>query len=537
MKAAVALAAFAAFGLAGCYGEIGDVTTPDPDGPRNLCEVGERDVPGPRLVRRTTGPELGATIRGGFGLTTAEWAGPSVPSDAAGRNGFTNNVDRLIVDDAYARGLLTTAEQVADAVLEPTVLARVLPCAASGGEACARTYLETVGRRLYRRPMTDAEAARYLELHAAITAEEDFATWVRWATVAMVQSPHVVYRSELGEPADGGYRLTGYEIATALAFTLSGTSPDDGLLDAAARGDLDTPEGVAAAAETLAAGGALRDVFLAFSDQWLGLSQLGNLIKSAESFPGFDATVRDAMRRETDGFLERVVFEEQGGMRELLTSPVSVFDATLGGFYGWGGGGVATRPEGWGVGLLAQGALLTINAGNEHTSPTQRGLLVRERLLCTEMPPPPPVVGDIPAPTGNETTRERYEEHTANAACSDCHLQMDPIGFTFEHLDATGRYRATEGPFPIDDTGAIHGVTPEPIPVTGPVELAEALAAEPATATCVASYMASYAYGLDHHDTTCLVSSLAEDLAAGNIGLADFYLGLVATTHFTRRVD
>lgn len=523
--------------FAGCVGQIGDVTPPDPDGPRNLCEAGERDVPGPRLLRRTTAAELTATIRGAFGLTPGEWAGPSVPSDAAGRNGFTNNVDRLIVDDAYARGLLTTAEQVADAILEPVVLARVLPCAGGGGEACAQTYLDTVGRRLYRRPMTGDEAARYLDLHAAITAEEDFATWVRWATVAMVQSPHVVYRSELGEPVEGGYRLTGYEIATALAFTLTGTSPDDALLDRAGRGELDTPEGIASAADALAAGGALRDVFLGFTDQWLGLSQLANLIKSAEAFPGFNPDVRAAMRRETDSFLERVVFEEGGGVRELLTSPVSVVDNTLAGFYGWGGGGVATRPEGWGVGLLAQGALLTINAGNEHTSPTQRGLLVRERLLCTEMPPPPPVVGDIPAPTGNETTRERYEDHTALAACSDCHLQMDPIGFTFEHLDATGRFRATEGPFPIDDTGAIHGVADEPIAVTGPIELAEALAAEPATATCVASYLASYAYGLDHHDTTCLVSTLAEDLAAGTIGIADFYLGLVTTTHFTRRVD
>ena len=524
--------------LAGCYGEIGNVDTPPPDdGPRNLCEPGARDVPGPRLLRRTTGAELGATIRGAFDFTAAEWSGPSVPSDAAGRNGFTNNVDRLIVDDAYAQGLLTTGEQVADAVLDPLVLARVLPCASTGGEACARTYLETVGRRLYRRPMTETEAARYLDLHDRITAEEDFASWVRWATVAMVQSPHVVYRSELGEADGDGYELTGYEIATALAFTLSGTSPDDALLDAAERGDLDSPEGITAAADQLAAGGALRDVFLSFSEQWLGLSALGNLLKDGTAFPGFTPEVRDAMRRETDGFLERVVFEERGGVRELLTSPTTVFDATLAGFYGWGGGGVATRPEGWGVGLLAQGSLLTINAGNQHTSPTQRGLLVREKLLCTEMPPPPPVVGDIPAPTGNETTRERYEEHTENAACSDCHLQMDPIGFTFEHLDATGRYRETEGPFPIDDSGALHGVSEEPIAVAGPIELAEALAAEPATATCVASYIASYAYGLDHHDTTCLVSSLAEDLAAGTIGLADFYLGLVTTTHFTRRVD
>lgn len=532
MRAALLLLA------AGCTGVIhgSDAPPPDPDEPRGVCASGAADVAGPRLLRRMTSVELGATIRQAFGLSTAEWAGPAVPADAAGKNGLTNNVDRLIVDDAYARGLLVTAEQVADAVVAPATLARVLPCASAGGAACARTFLDTVGRRLYRRPLTEAEAARYLALHDRIAAEADFATWVRWATVAIVQSPHVVYRSELGEPDGDGYRLTGYERATALAFTLTGAPPDDALLDRAARGELDTADGLAAAARDLAAGEALRGVFLAFADQWLGLSQLGNLVKSPTAFPGFGPAIRDAMRAETEAFLDHVVFGERGGVRELLTSPTTFVDPTLAGFYGWGGAGATTRPAGWGVGLLAQGSLLTINAGNEHTSPTQRGLLVRERLLCTEMPPPPPVVADIPPPTGNETTRERYEAHFGHEACAGCHLQMDPIGFTFEHLDAAGRYRETEGPFAIDDSGAIHGVA-APIEVEGPVELAEALAATPEVAECVAAYVASHAYGLDHHDTSCLVTSLAGDLAAGELGIADLYLGLVATPHFTRRVD
>src|SRR5690606_33667595 len=124
-----------------------------------------------------------------------------------------------------------------------------------------------------------------------------------------------------------------------------------------------------------------------------------------------------------------------------------------------------------------------------------RGVLVRERFLCHDMPPPPPVVGDLPEPTGNETTRERYEEiHAGNPSCAGCHSLMDPIGFAFEHLDASGRYRETEAGLPIDDSGYLAALGGEDIPFEGPTELAVALAERPEVATCVASYLASYAY-------------------------------------------
>jgi hypothetical protein len=190
------------------------------------------------------------------------------------------------------------------------------------------------------------------------------------------------------------------------------------------------------------------------------------------------------------------------------------------------------------VGLLAQGSLLAINAGNTHTSPTQRGALVRERLLCADIPPPPPVVGDIPPPTGSETTRQRYEQHSASSSCAGCHQLMDPIGFAFEHLDATGRYRELEGAFPIDATGAITARgAGTPITFDGPGELASRLAERPETSTCVAAFMASHAYGLDHHDTSCLVSSLAGQLGRGEVSLLDYYVALTTTPHFTRRAE
>ncbi|HUQ01693.1 MAG TPA: DUF1588 domain-containing protein [Kofleriaceae bacterium] len=552
MRAAVATFIASGLALATAAGCVGHITGGDdageelpPDEPRNVCSAGEADVAGPRLLRRLTSREYTASVRAVFGLSAAEWTGPSLPADPAGRNGFTNNVDRLLVDESYAAALETTAEGVADALILPARLGQVLPCATAGGATCARTFLDTVGRRVYRRPLTDDERARYIALYERVSAQDDFATWVRWATVAMLSSPHFVYRSELGDRDGDTYRLTGYELATALSFAFTGAPPTDGLLDRAASGALDTPEGLASAARELAldpstgrARPAMRTVFQGFTDQWLGLSSLANLVKSGEAFPGFTAEIRASMGRETSAFIDSVVFEQQGGVADLLTSPTSVVDASLAQFYGWPatGTGATTRPDGWGVGLLAQGSLLAINAGNTATSPTQRGALIRERLLCAEIPPPPPVVGDLPPPTGTQTTRQRYEQHTANPSCSGCHQLMDPIGFAFEHLDATGRYRATENGVNIDATGYIAGLEQQ-VTFDGPTELAGALAAESETAVCMASFMASSAFGLDHHDSECLVSSLADQLARDEITIVDFYVGLTSTRHFTRRTD
>jgi hypothetical protein len=113
---------------------------------------------------------------------------------------------------------------------------------------------------------------------------------------------------------------------------------------------------------------------------------------------------------------------------------------------------------------------------------------------------------------------------------------MDPVGFAFEHLDAAGRFRADENGLTIDDTGVLK-VGDDDVAFTGPTELAVTLSERPETAECVASYVASFAYGLDNHDTSCLVSSLTEDFRSKDLGFVDFYIGLSKTRYFTNRVD
>jgi hypothetical protein len=156
--------------------------------------------------------------------------------------------------------------------------------------------------------------------------------------------------------------------------------------------------------------------------------------------------------------------------------------------------------------------------------------------MCGTVPPPPNDVPQLPEPTAAETTRQRYESiHAVEPACKGCHQMLDPIGFGFEHLDATGRFRAREGSFDIDDSGVLSGTTTGDIAFRGPAELAQAVAKLPETATCMASYMAAYALGVNQPNASCLVQSAANELRGG-MSLLDFFIRMSRSEHFRTRL-
>ena len=74
----------------------------------------------------------------------------------------------------------------------------------------------------------------------------------RSAIAAFLSAPSFLYRSEMGEPQpDGTYRLTPWQVASALSYTLWGTTPDAALLASAESGGLETQDDVRAAAQEL----------------------------------------------------------------------------------------------------------------------------------------------------------------------------------------------------------------------------------------------------------------------------------------------
>ncbi len=512
-------------------GADGDGDGGTPDGVQERCE--ESKI-GPPMLRRLTRYELGETIRAVFPEISADFAGTTLGPDTVSALGFANDAAVLTVTEQTAKELEETAQQVATLVTTSPAFAQILPCAATGDAACASSFVDDYGARLFRRALTDAERQRYLDLQVSVQSRSDFATGIRWTLVAMLQSPHVVYRSELGEVDDDGRGLQDWELASALSYDFAGGPPDAELLQLAAEGALADPDVRVQQARRLLGTAAGKEVLARFYVDWLDYERVD--LQSRPNTPEFDA-VRESMSLETRRYIDSVL-ASGGGVDELLLSDHTVLDPALAGFYGYGqsaaDGEAVTRPESWSVGLLAQGSILAANSHAEASSPTRRGLLVYERLLCNERPPVPENIPPIEPPSpGATTTRQRYEEqHAGSPACSGCHALFDPIGFAFEHFDETGRYRADESGLPIDASGAL--LADPDAAFDGLTGLSETLAELPEVTDCISGLSAAYVFG-GAGGTACVAEDARAALAAGDVGLAEFVAQIAASPHFSRR--
>src|SRR6185369_15358702 len=200
------------------------------------CVAGGRD-PGPSPIRRLTRFEYDNTIRDLLGDDSHPSA--AFPPDETAQ-GFDNNAVVLGVTDLLAEQYLDVAEGIAGrAVADAAVMGRIAPCASADAD-CGRSFIQSFGRRAWRRPLTDAEVDR-LALVFGDAAADGFPAAAQAVIEVMLQSPQFLYRVELGVPADGhpGWmKLTPWETASRLSYLMWGSMPDDALLDKAAGGGL-----------------------------------------------------------------------------------------------------------------------------------------------------------------------------------------------------------------------------------------------------------------------------------------------------------
>src|SRR5262249_13048062 len=148
-----------------------------------------------------------------------------------------------------------------------------------------------------------------------------------------------------------------------------------------------------------------------------------------------------------------------------------------------------------GAGMFTQGSFLAVHAKADQTSPVQRGKFVRGRLFCAPPPQPPPnIVVAPPTVDPRLSARERFAQHVAAPLCANCHAYMDPVGFAFEHYDATGHWRDVDGGQPVDSSGMLT-LTDVDGPLTGVADLAQRLTGSAEVRHCVATQWFRYAFG------------------------------------------
>ena len=455
---------------------------------------------------------------------------------------FDDNADAALVTSVHVNEQLRAAGAVVDA-LGPQLRA-IVGCDASVDAAtCADRVTAGFARRAFRRALTGAEAQRY---RALITGARDVDQGVRRAVRAMLVSPSFLYRSEMGEAQpDGTYRLSSYEIASALSYTYWGTMPDDALLDVAARNGLSDAGSIEREARRLLADPRAREQVGAFALQWLGVESVATTPRSAALFPELSDAVRAAMLEESRRFVSYVVFDGTHRFGELFTATDGFVNDALARYYGMTGvtGMDARRvalPAERRGGVLAEGAVMTRYAHSDQASPILRGVFVRVNLLCQEFPPPPANAGGVPDVDPTATTRQRFAQHTSNAACRSCHERIDGIGFGFEQFDAAGRTRATEAGMPIDHSGRLTDVegfgTGSSLDFASPAELGAAIAASPTAQACFARQWFRFARGFrETASQRCAVRAAAQRLREHDGDLRELMLAVSLSPDFVNR--
>ncbi|WP_437738389.1 DUF1592 domain-containing protein [Sorangium sp. So ce1335] len=538
----------AALLLAGCTGIAGD--PPGEDGTGGVVPGGSTEA---QVAERSMFPRLSHaqwenTVRDLLRLDGRPGLSDSFTTDPLG-GVFDNNEAALQVTPGLWGDYQRAAEELAAMVVaDEGKLGRLLPAdLPAEPEARAEAFVERFGERAFRRPLTAEERASYLALFRRgaelYEGEAPFAAGVRAALEALLQSPHFVYRVEIGAgPArDGLIPLSGYEIATKLSYLFWNTMPSDDLLVAAKAGELSSPEGVRATAERMLEDPRARDVVGAFHRQLYDYETYHDLNKDQALFPEFVPEMGEAMQREAELFVDHVVFDREGGLTDLLTSRTAFVDGRLAAVYGVEGEfandfrqvelDAAERS-----GLLTRLGFLAAKATARQPDSIHRGVFVNLRILCASLPPPPDNATGLP-PGEHATNRERVAAHTGKGTCGEaCHATLiNPAGFAFEHYDAIGKYRTTDNGVPVDAADA-YPLGGQPRTYADAVEFSRLLAESSEAHACYAKHWVEFAHG---RDARAKDQSFIKELGEASLGGAstrELILRIVSSTPFLARV-
>jgi hypothetical protein len=487
-------------GATGATGAAGSGATATGPGPITVPATAPQN-PGYMVVRRLNRPEYNNTVADLLGtkLTPAD----TFPGDDLGAE-FDTVGSALSLAPEYVVAYESAATTlIADLFADATRQKTVVTCdVTTGDNACAQTILTAFARRAWRRPVTADEAAA---LMAPVTAAETLGATpvdgLKAALTGVLISPFFLYKIEFDpNPVSGPVRrLNPYELATRLSYSLWSTMPDATLSAAADAGLLATDDQVTAQVNRMLADPRADTLLDNFSAKWLDFVSLDSHDVDPTMFPSYSSAIEASMKAEARRYMHEFLHNPLN-VAGILNSRFTFIDANLATFYGLSRTGATNATDLVKVdttgtqrqGLLTLGAFLTTTSYANRTSPVRRGQYVFQRLLCAEVPAPPPNVPQLSEmAVAGQTLRQRMEAHRANPACSSCHSLMDPIGFGLENYDGIGSYRTTDSGAMVDSSGAL----PDGATFNGALQLGGILAKDARLPQCVTQKFMIFAIG------------------------------------------
>jgi hypothetical protein len=495
--------------------------------------------PGQSPLRRLTNDEYNATVADLLGDTTAP--ATAFPGATTSTQGYDTYASGLGVSATHAEAFLTAAETLAkNAIVN---LPKLLGCdvAAKGERACVEQFVASFGERAFRRPLSQAESARFAKLAQDVRAAKPLADAIRVAVEAFLLSPAFLYRVEVGLPAAPGAfaHLNSWEMASRISYLFTGSMPDDELFRAARADELTKPENIEKQARRLITSPRSKDTFRRFVDQWLELRAIASMQKSAQSFAGWSDNLRPLMKEEANRVVDSVVWEADGDARKLFSVDYTFVNGPLASFYGIGsvsGDAFVRVPvdPAQRRGIVTLPGILASHGKPNETLPARRGKFVRTKIFCSPIGDPPPnAAAQAPPRAPGATVREWFTQIQQEPACGGCHKTIDGLGFGFENYDSVGHYRTTDLGKSVDASGALSGTDVDGAFV-GAIELSHKLEASKQAALCVARQAFRFASGRpDAPEDAHSLAVLGAEFTKANFDIRELLVALTKTDAFT----
>lgn len=391
---------------------------------------------------RLTNDQWTNSVQSLLGLPNRPTEAESFLDAVKGTTDFPNNEQLLSVDSRAWSDYEAAAESLAKTVSSDSSLLSKLYTGTDGAG-----FIKAVGRRFYRRPLTSAEQSTYLTLfNGAASYSGTLSAFAKGAGVVletMLQSPHFLYRTELGA---AGAPLSAYEIAAKLSLWLRDRAPDDTILDAAAgSGKYDTAEGAAALAQKLVDDTASKAVMRKFHGDFLRFGKFAELSKVGVS--NYDPAINEDLQESAYLFFDRI-FSTGQGVKDIFLSTKGFVSSRMATLYGGAAGpanGFEERDLGANrMGYFTQLPFLVLYAHNDQPASILRGVDMALDVLCAPLGQFNGIIPTLPAIAPGETNRTRVNKFTSGCG-QTCHNDMiNPLGFAFENFDGMGAYRTTE---------------------------------------------------------------------------------------------
>ncbi len=333
--------------------------------------------------------------------------------------------------------------------------------------------LQQFAQRAYRRPLTNTERANLLVYYHQDRTQNQLSheDAIRGAITGILMEPDFLYRLDMNAPetatvakshatvvkasaAVPAEPLSSYALASRLSYFLWASMPDEELLRHAASNDLQKPAVLLAQTRRMMKDPRVRGLATEFTGNWLNfrLFETNNAVDRAR-FPQFNNDLREAMFQEPIRYVEDTIQNNRPAL-DLLYGDYTFVNPVLAKHYGIPG--VAGDTSHWvriddahkygRGGILPMSVFMTQNSPGLRTSPVKRGNWVVQKVLGIRVPPPPPVVPELPSDESKSDlpVRDMLARHRANPFCAACHQRFDSFGLAYEGYGPIGDVRTKD---------------------------------------------------------------------------------------------